>query len=70
VSKYRAFVGQRLVDEWLADAVLPAAQTSGDSSTRRVIHKVELRDDDLLRIEGFPDGNERAPIDYIEIHAD
>jgi len=68
VSKYRAFVGPLLVDEWLADASLPATKPDGDSSTRRTIHGTTLRPGDEFRIEGFPDREERAPLDYVELH--
>ncbi|MFZ0292246.1 MAG: alpha-glucuronidase family glycosyl hydrolase [Candidatus Sulfotelmatobacter sp.] len=68
VSKYRVFVGDQLVDEWLADSSLPATAPNGDSSTRRHITGVALRPGDVLRIEGFPDGAEAAPLDYVEIY--
>jgi alpha-glucuronidase len=68
VSKYRVFVGDRLVDEWLADSSLPATAPNGDSSTRRHITGVALRPGDVLRIEGFPDSAEAAPLDYVEIY--
>ena len=68
VSKYQVFVGNQLVDEWLADSSLPATAPNGDSSTRRHILGVALRPGDLLRIQGFPDAAEAAPLDYIEIH--
>jgi len=61
------YVGDQLVDEWSADAVLPAAKPNGDSSTRRQIPGVTLRPGDLIRIQGSPDGLELAPLDYIEI---
>ena len=67
VSKFRVYVGDKLVDEWSADAVLPAAKPNGDSSTRRQIPSVRLRPGDLIRIQGSPDGLELAPLDYIEI---
>jgi alpha-glucuronidase len=70
VSKYRVFVRDRLVDEWLADGWLPATQPNGDSSTRRIIHGVVLRPGDELRIEGFPDKDERAPLHYMEFHSE
>ena len=70
VSQFRFFVGGRLVDEWRANASLPATEPNGDSSTRRVIHKVPLLPGDEIRIEGIPDGRERAPLDYVEIHPD
>lgn len=70
VSKYQVFVGPRLVDEWVANASLPATEPNGDSSMRRAIHNVVLRPGEQLRIEGFPDHEERAPLDYIELHPD
>ncbi|HEY4904271.1 MAG TPA: alpha-glucuronidase family glycosyl hydrolase [Candidatus Sulfotelmatobacter sp.] len=70
VSKYRVFVGTRLIDEWLADAHLPATQPNGDSSTRHRIPGVALQPGDELRIDGVPDEGERAPLDYVEIRRD
>jgi alpha-glucuronidase len=67
VSKYRVFVGTKLIDEWLADAHLPATQPNGDSSTRRRIPAVALQPGDELRMEGVPDQGGRAPLDYVEI---
>jgi alpha-glucuronidase len=68
VSKYRVFVGNQLIDEWPADAHLPATQPNADSSSRRRISGIALRPGDEIRIEGVPDGGERAPLDYMEIH--
>jgi alpha-glucuronidase len=68
VSKYRVLVGNQLVDEWLADLSLPATAPNGDSSTRRQITGLALRPGDILRIEGFPDAAEAAPLDYVEIY--
>jgi alpha-glucuronidase len=68
VSKYQVFVGNQLVDEWLADLWLPATAPNGDSSTRRHITGLALRPGDVLRIEGFPDAAEAAPLDYVEIY--
>jgi hypothetical protein len=58
------------LDEWLANASLPATEANGDSSTRRAIHGIRLRSGDQLRIEAFPDREERATIDYVELHPD
>lgn len=68
VSKYRVFVGNQLIDEWLADSSLPATAPNGDSSTRRHITGLALRSGDVLSIEGFPDAAEAAPLDYVEIY--
>ncbi len=68
VSKYQVFVGNQLIDEWFADLLLPATAPNGDSSTRRHITGLALRPGDVLRIEGFPDAAEAAPLDYLEIY--
>jgi hypothetical protein len=62
-------VGAQQVDEWVANDRLPAAKPGGDSSRRRRITGLALRPGDEIRIVGFPDGEEHAPLDYIEIHA-
>jgi len=67
VSRLRVFVNGRMVDQWVADDHLPAKKAGADSSTRRRIHDVELRPGDEIRIEGIPDGEEHAGLDYVEI---
>ena len=67
VSRYQVFVRNQLVDEWSADLWLPATEPNGDSSTRRHIPGVMLRPGDEIRIEGFRDVDEDAPLDYVEI---
>src|SRR6266851_2279328 len=68
-SKFRIFVSNRQVDEWVASDRLPATKPGGDSSTRRRIPGLALRPGDEIRIEGIPDSQERAPLDYVELHA-
>ena len=68
-SKFRVLAGDRVVDEWVADDHLPATKPGGDSSTRRRIPGLALRPGDSIRIEGVPDGEEHAALDYVEIHA-
>jgi alpha-glucuronidase len=67
VSRFRVFVNGRIVDQWVADDHLPAQKAGGDSSTRRRVHFLELRTGDEIRIEGIPDGEEPAGLDYVEI---
>jgi alpha-glucuronidase len=66
-SRFRVLVNGGKVDEWLADDRLPAQKIGGDSSTRRRIRAVRLRPGDEIRIEGIPDGTERAGLDYVEV---
>ncbi|MGB2589694.1 MAG: alpha-glucuronidase family glycosyl hydrolase [Candidatus Acidiferrum sp.] len=68
-SKFRVLVGEQVVDEWIADDNLPATKPNSDSSTRRRITGLALRPGDKIRVEGIPDGEERAALDYVEIHA-
>jgi alpha-glucuronidase len=67
VSKFRVLVGDRVVGQWLADDNLPSSRVGADTSTRRQIEGLALRPGDLIRIEGIPDGNEHAALDYVEI---
>ena len=67
-SRFRVFIGTKMVDEWVADGHLPGTRPNGDTSTRRWIPGLALRPGDEIRIEGAPNGGESAPIDYIEIY--
>jgi alpha-glucuronidase len=40
---------------------------NGNTSTRQTLRNVALHRGDTLRLTGQPDGNEPAPVDYIEI---
>ena len=68
VAKFKLFVGDRIADEWIADDNLPTAKIDGSSSCRRRIAAVALHPGDQIRIEGIPEGGDRAALDYIEIH--
>jgi len=67
VSRFAVYVGDQLVDQWLAGDHLPSSKPDGSSSTRRVIGGLALRAGDEIRIEGMPDAGEYAPLDYVEI---
>jgi alpha-glucuronidase len=71
-STFRVFVGPQLVEHWKADMELPGRvenvkTLSADGSVRHRIKGVALRPGDVIRIEGVPDGIERAPLDYVEV---
>jgi len=69
VSRFRLFVAGQLVDEWHANDRLPTPTMKPDShsAARRTV-RVELQPGDEIRLEGRPDGGERAAIDYVEIN--
>ena len=66
-SQYRLFVNDQMVDSWIARNHLPARKPGGDSSSRRRIRGLALRPGDEIRIQGIPDGNEHAAVDFISI---
>lgn len=68
VAQFRLYLNDQPVDEWLADAELPAKIPNGDTSTRRTIGRVALRTGDTIRIEGTRGAGDSAALDYIEIH--
>ena len=67
VSKFRLFVNGQEIDAWDAGNDLPARKPGSDASTRRRIRGVALRPGDTIRIEGIPDREERAGIDFIAL---
>ena len=68
-SRFKVFIAGKLVAEWVADDLLPTSKMDSHSSTRRRIRSLALHPGDEIRIEGFADGGEGAPIDYVEIHS-
>ena len=66
-SKFRVLVNDQIVDEWTADNHLPARKPGGDSSSRRRIRGLALRPGDGIRIEGIPDKEEHAALDFVSL---
>ncbi len=68
-AKFTLEVNGAPVASWTADAALPSRRPHGDNSTRRNIRNVVLKPGDVLRVEGTPDGNDPAALDYMEVTA-
>ena len=66
-AHFRVFVNDQPIDEWYADMALPGATPSADSSVRRRIKGLALRQGDVIRVDGIPDHGDRAALDYIEV---
>jgi alpha-glucuronidase len=66
-SSFAVYLRDEAVDHWVASDQLPSSKPDGSSSTRRVIRGLRLGPGDEIRIEGTPDGEEYAPLDYVEI---
>ena len=71
VSNFELQVNGRTVAGWKAEDTLPPAvedkRVGGQTSTRFTLPRVELKTGDTLTIVGRPDGQERAPVDYVEL---
>jgi alpha-glucuronidase len=66
-STFRLILNQRTIGTWSADNTLPGEAPNGATSTRYTLRGVSLRPGDVLTIEGHPNGDEPAPIDYLAI---
>ena len=66
-STFTLTVGDRQLDRWVADDVLPSATPNGHTSTRRVVRRVRLAAGDSVRVAAAPDKDESASVDYVEI---
>jgi alpha-glucuronidase len=67
VAGYRLRVGDKVLAEWRAAERLPTRRLDGTSSIRRIVPDVPLRAGDAITIEGTPDADETAALDYVEI---
>jgi alpha-glucuronidase len=66
-SRYRLYVNEQKIDEWIANDTIPTRRIDSHSSARRLVKGVPLRAGDLIRVEGTPNGGETAALDYIEV---
>lgn len=66
-ARYVLYLNTQKVSEWIAGDTLPTLGINAHSSTRHEVRGLPLRPGDEIRVEGFPDGAERAALDYVEI---
>ena len=66
-SRFALSIAGNEVDHWIADDTLPSDKLDGHTSTRRVLHTVAIHRGDTVRVTGWPDVIEQAPLDYFEI---
>jgi alpha-glucuronidase len=66
-AKFRLYIQNQLLDAWVTNDQLPSTKIGGDTSTRHQTPGVTLGPRYEIRIEGFPDGDEPAALDYVEI---
>jgi alpha-glucuronidase len=53
--------------EWIANDRFPTRKLDGGSSTRFILPNVQLQPGDRIVVEGMPDGEETAALDYVEV---
>jgi hypothetical protein len=56
-----------LSTEWIADRGLPTGEPNGHSAVRKTFERVRLAAGEPIVLEGTPDGDEHAVVDYIEV---
>jgi alpha-glucuronidase len=69
-SKFSLSVAGHEVDHWTADDALPGDTLNGSTSTRRVLDHVAIHRGDIIQVTGWPDGIEKAPLDYLSVVPD
>ncbi len=65
-AQFTLEVGGQPVAAWVADANLPSKRPNGDNSTRYTAPCVQLKPGEVIRVEGTPDKDDPAALDYIE----
>jgi alpha-glucuronidase len=68
-ARFRLRVSSRVVGEWTASDRFPTRKLDGSSSTRYVVAGVPLQPGDRIEVEGTPDWEETAALDYVEVRA-
>ncbi|MGA7158523.1 MAG: alpha-glucuronidase family glycosyl hydrolase [Acidobacteriaceae bacterium] len=66
-SRFVLSVAGNEVEHWVANDKLPGDTLNGSTSTRRVLQDVAIHRGDVVKITGWPDGIEKAPLDYVTI---
>ncbi len=71
ISHYQLRLNGKSIAQWAADDTLPPAvldtNLDGSTSTRFSVHGVSLNPGDDLTLIGIPSGEEKAPVDYVEL---
>jgi len=66
-AKFAFEVNGNEAARWTADGTFPSRRPHGDNSVRYTVSGVELKPGDVLRVDGTPDGNDPAAVDYVEM---
>jgi alpha-glucuronidase len=71
-STFELQLNGKPVGRWTANNTLPPVHIDlhpdGETSTRITFNHIQIQPGDMLTLRGTPDGDEPAPVDYIEIN--
>ncbi len=60
-------VNDKPLASWTADAHLPSRHPHGDNSIRFTLPSVGLKPGDVIQVQGSPQGEDPAALDYVEV---
>lgn len=66
-ARFKVRINAQVVDEWVADDLLPSNKLDAHTSSRRLVTGIALRPGDEIVVEGTPDASDPAALDYLEI---
>ena len=66
-ARFKLRINGQVVDEWVADDLLPSNKLDAHTSSRRLVTGIALRPGDEIVVEGSPDASDPAAFDYVEI---
>ena len=69
-SRFSLSIAGHEVDHWTEDDTLPGETLNGSTSTRRSLDHVAIHHGDSVQVTGWPEGPEKAPLDYLSIVPD
>jgi alpha-glucuronidase len=67
IARFKLLVNDQTVAQWAAADHAPARHMDASASALRIVDGIALRPGDIIRIEGSPDGDDPAGLDYIDI---
>jgi alpha-glucuronidase len=66
-AHFRISIGDQVLKTWTAAEHFPTKTLNGDSATRLTISNVKLQPNDVITLQGIPDGDDPAALDYLEV---
>lgn len=68
-AQFTLSINGKTAATWAAEGKYPSRRLHGDNSTRHTVRGVELKPGDVVKVDGVPNGNDAAALDYVEVTA-